>query len=393
MKKIIAIFLLTTVFLLIGRDFLSAEDRKPLPRLLFFYSENCHSCHKVRHEIMPVIEKEFFDKIIIEYLNNADIDNYKLMLALKDKYNNPRSGVPVIFIGETVLVGYDQIKEKLKNVINDTLEKRKIIELDKLPGIDLVKHFLSFGALAIIIAGLIDGINPCAFTVIVFFISFLAFQGYRKRELVIIGLSFIFAVFLTYVLVGLGIFRFLYALRGFYFITKGVYYLVAIFCFTLGVFALYDVWLFRKTGKTEGMALQLPGVVKKKIQAIIGMHYRKPAQDRTEGAPSRHFSRLIVSALFTGFLVSLLEAVCTGQLYLPTITFVLKEASLRLRAFGYLLLYNLMFIVPLLVILSLALFGATSEDFALFVKKHMITIKISMVILFFGLGALILIGA
>jgi len=80
-------------------------------------------------------------------------------------------------------------------------------------------------------------------------------------------------------------------------------------------------------------------------------------------------------------------------LYLPTIAFVLKEATLRVRAFGYLLLYNLMFTTPLLVVLALALLGTTSEGFSRFTKKHMAAIKISMAILFFGLGTLILIGS
>jgi cytochrome c biogenesis protein CcdA len=268
-----------------------------------------------------------------------------------------------------------------------------MIDLDKLPGMDLVKHFLSFGIFAIVIAGLIDGINPCAFTVIVFFISFLAFQGYKKRELLLIGLSFIFAVFLTYVLIGLGIFRFLYALRNFYFITKTIYYLIGAFCFLLGIFAIYDFWLLKKTGVTEGMFLQLPRVIKNRIHAIIGTHYRKASEERKTTVSSGGLVGLIVSAFITGFLVSLLEAVCTGQLYLPTIAFVLKEATLRVRAFGYLLLYNLMFTTPLLVVLALALLGTTSEGFSRFTKKHMAAIKISMAILFFGLGTLILIGS
>ncbi len=393
-KKIFFCFLiLASIFLNVS--FLFAKERSfgssPKPRLLFFYSLTCHTCHKVRTELMPAIEKEFSGRINIEYLDTADENNYKLMLSLKEKYNCQGKGVPTIFLEGKILVGFDQIKAELRNVIVKTLGKGIREILDKLPGIDLVKHFLSLGVLAIIVAGLIDGINPCAFTVIVFFISFLAFQGYKKKELIAIGLSFILAVFLTYVLIGLGIFRSLYGLSKFYLVTKIFYYLIAAFSFVLGFFALYDLWLFIKNKKTEGMVLQLPQTIKNRIHAIIGLYYRKDKQP--EAKPKKHFLKLICSAFITGFLVSLLEAVCTGQLYLPTITFMLKEASLRIRALGYLLLYNLMFIIPLLVILLFALFGVTSEGFSKFIKQNMIAVKLLMALLFFGLGILILIGA
>lgn len=342
---------------------------------------------------MPQIEKEFSGAITIKYLDTTDVNNYKLMLALKKHYNCEKEGVPTVFMGGNILVGYDQIKEELRETIIAAIKKGMPDRFDKLPGIDLVKHFLSFGVLAIITAGLIDGINPCAFTVIVFFISFLTFQGYRRRELFIIGICFIVAVFLTYVLIGLGIFRSLYSLNKFYLVTKIVYYAIAAFSFLLGIFALYDLWLFIKKRKTEGMILQLPQTIKNRIHAVIGLHYRKTKEGKTEVANKKHLFQLISSALITGFLVSILEAVCTGQVYLPTITFVLKDAALRMRALGYLLLYNLMFILPLFVVFLFALLGTTSEEFARFMQKRIAIVKLFMALLFFGLGIFLLSGA
>jgi len=123
------------------------------------------------------------------------------------------------------------------------------------------------------------------------------------------------------------------------------------------------------------------------------MHYRKTNEEKSTGAPPPKLYRLIISAFVTGFLISLLESVCTGQLYLPTITFVLKESSLRLRALAYLLLYNFMFILPLGGILILALLGTTQEGFSRFMKEHLSAVKLSMAILFFVLGIFILLAA
>ncbi len=392
MRKSISCFIII-VFSFSVLSLAFAKERRPAPRILFFYSENCHACQKTKHEVMPEIEKEFLGKIIIEYLDTAELNNYQLMLALKEKYKCAESGVPAVFIDGRFIVGFDPIKAQLRGAILAALEKERIDEFSKLPGMDLIKQFLSFGVLAITLAGLIDGINPCAFTVIVFFISFLALQGYKKKELALIGLVFIFAVFLTYISIGLGIFRFLYSFNKFYIITKILNYCIALSCFVLGGLALYDIRIFNKTGKTEGLLLQLPQVIKQRIHSIIGLHYRRSKEEKSADAPSPHLFKLIGSAFVTGFLISLLESVCTGQLYVPTITFVLKETSLRLRALGYLLLYNIMFIVPLGAVLLLALLGTTQEGFSRFLRKHLPAVKISMALLFFLLGIFILLAA
>jgi cytochrome c biogenesis protein CcdA len=248
--------------------------------------------------------------------------------------------------------------------------------------LDLIERFKRFSPLAIIGAGLTDGINPCAFTVIVFFISFLALQGYRKRELVTIGLTFIFAVFLTYLLIGLGLFNFIYALKGFWIVMRLINIGIGALSIALGILCIYDLYKYKTTGSSEDLVLQLPKPVKDRIHSVIGMHYRK-AKD---GMVTRHIFNLILTALVTGFLVSLLEAVCTGQLYVPTIAFILKTSHLKIQALGYLGLYNLMFVAPLFVIFIAALFGVTSGDFSAFMKKHLPTIKILMALVFFGLG-------
>jgi hypothetical protein len=258
---------------------------------------------------------------------------------------------------------------------------------DNATPVDLVKRFKSFRPLAIVSAGLIDGINPCAFTVIVFFISFLAFQGYRRAQMAIIGMSFIFAVFLTYLLLGLGLFSFIYKVRGFWLVTKTINYLIGAFSLVLGFFAVSDFVKYKKTGDTEGLVLQLPKVVKNRIHAVIGMHYRK---GKGEEARKRSVLRLAISAVVTGFLISLLEAVCTGQVYLPTISFVLKTTHLKAEAFGYLLLYNLMFALPLFIIFIFAVFGVTSQQFSNVLKKNMLAVKLLMAGLFFILGGFLI---
>jgi cytochrome c biogenesis protein CcdA/glutaredoxin len=359
------------------------QEPSAFSELSVFYSPSCEKCMKAKHELLPEIEKEFSSKIRIKYYDISDIENYKILLQLREKYSpSLEIDVPVFFLNGKFINGKADLKNKLREFVIESLGFAPVQRV-KEQTVDLIRYFKSITPLIIIGAGLVDGINPCAFTVIVFFISFLALQGYRRREMIIIGLAFIFSVFLTYVLIGLGLFGFLYRMQGFWWVTKAINFSIGIFSVGLGFAALYDYSKFKKTGETEGLLLQLPAGIKNQIHKVIGLHYRKT---QNHGLAEKNITVVFGSALITGFLVSLLEAVCTGQTYIPTIAFVLRTAHLKLQAFFYLLLYNIMFVVPLLVIFVFALLGVTSSQFSGFLKSRMLTIKMLMSLLFFGLG-------
>jgi len=334
---------------------------------------------------MPGIEKEFKGKVIIDYRNIDDIENYKLFLSLIEKYHAKIGGsFPVFFFEGKFLNGQGNVGQNLKALLMSPVTISAEAKA-ALPSVDLLKRFQSFTPLAIIAVGLIDGINPCAVTVIVFFISFLSFQGYRKGEIAVIGLIFISSVYLTYVLIGLGIFESLYRLRGFWLLTKIINITVGCISILFSIYALYDFILYRKTKNTDDLLLSLPKSIKNQIHKIIGTHYRLHTKSGDPGF-KKHLLGLAVSALVTGFLVSILEAVCVAKIYLPTIIFVLKTTSFKLKALIYLLVYNLLFIVPLLIVFIFALAGTTSERFQSILKGHLGAIKILMGIMFLCLG-------
>ena len=385
-----------SICILIGLGFfVFAHGQTQAPqddKLVVFYSPSCHTCIEAKATVIPDIEREFKGKIQIEYRDTTDIENYKLLLSLKEEHGSKLENIlPVFYFQGHFLNGSGRIRNGLRALISQSLGQGPQGK-QALASIDLIAYFKTFEPLAVISAGLIDGINPCAFTVIVFFISFLSLQGYKRRELIIIGLAFIFAVFITYLAIGLGLFSFLYKLSGFWLISKIFNLTIGVLSIILGFLALYDFFKFKRTAKTEGLLLQLPPGIKNQIHSLIGLHYR-----RTAGGPGKDLKlnilRLALSALIVGFLVSILEAVCTGQVYLPTITFVLKTSRLKLQALWYLLVYNIMFIAPLFIIFLFALFGVTSEQFSRILKKHLSTIKLMMAVLFFGLGIFLILSA
>jgi hypothetical protein len=364
--------------------FAAAAFAVEVGRLVVFYSPTCRECIEAKEKLIPALQKELGARLQVEYRDTGDIENYKLLLGLRDKYDSGLEiEVPVFFLSGKFLVQRPLSYRSLRNFVLAGLANRQ-----KEPAFaqkaDLLEHFKSITLAAIASAGLVDGINPCAFTVIVFFISFLALQGYRKMELAVIGLTFIAAVFLTYLLLGVGLFNFLYRLGAFVTAVKIFNLSIGVLSLVLGFFCIRDFIQFRRSGKTDGLAMQLPAAVKSQIHRLIGTRYR--------GSAGRHILSLAIGTLITGFLVSVLEAVCTGQMYLPTIAFVLKSTHLKLQALAYLLLYNLMFITPLFGVFILALLGVTSEQFAAFFRRHLLAVKILMAAIFFALGIILLSG-
>jgi len=351
-----------------------------------FYQPHCKACHIVINSVLPKLTLKYGPRVSWEKLDITDEQNYKKFLELQLR-SNRNLGTPTVLVGDVILAGMESIADKLDGVLAQALlTSPEFIKLEG-SGVDLLQRFRSFGVWAVLAAGLADGFNPCAFTVIVFFVSFLTVMGYRRRERFLIGLVYIAAVFLTYVAIGLGFFRFLYAFKGFFAVSVTIYGLIGALSLCLGVFAIKDYVVYKKTGQTEGMSLQLPVIIKNKIHAIIGDYYRKDKK-----AQGMALGGLLVSAFVVGFLISILEAVCTGQFYLPTIVFVLKEPSLRDRAMRYLFGYNLMFIAPLFLVLVLAVFGATSEDFERAARRHLGTAKLVMALVFFVLAYVLLQG-
>ena len=107
----------------------------------------------------------------------------------------------------------------------------------------------------------------------------------------------------------------------------------------------------------------------------------------------RSANRAVLTAFLSGLVISLLELTCTGQIYLPTIIFVSSMPELRLRAIFYLVVYNLLFILPLVIVFILAYFGTTSKQLTGFLQKHAAAVKIGLGIIFLALGIWLFVSA
>jgi len=192
----------------------------------------------------------------------------------------------------------------------------------------------------------------------------------------VIGSAFTLAIFLTYFLIGCGIFSFLKYLERYAFLSLVLIWLIAGFAIILGGISLIDYFKVRRN-QHQDIHLQLPGVLKKYIHRTIRL--------------TMHTYAYALTAFVAGVIISVLELACTGQVYLPTISFVTSQPGLRQAGLVFLALYNLMFILPLVIVFILAYRGATSARLAEWSKRHLATVKLGTAILFIGMGILLFI--
>lgn len=352
-----------------------------------FVSPACVHCQKLKSEYWDTLKEKYKDRVHFTEYDVTTPQGNQTFNQTAQAYNiePAKRGYPAAAVGSTYLMGYPtQIGTYAETAIEKALllnEKTTVV----LIAADKVQQqaradFQKITFWAIIGSGLVDGINPCAFAVIVFFISFLTVYKYTRREIVLVGSAYCAAVFVAYLLLGLGVFKFLYALRGFTYVIKAFYILTAGLCLLFFFFSIYDLLLYKKTKKTQGMLMQLPQGLKVRIHKIMGFFLR----DKQKSTP-----RLVLAALAVGFCVSLVEAVCTGQVYLPTCVLIMQDPHLRTCATLYLVLYNLMFIVPLVAVFVLALLGYESKKFNDFLKKHLTAVKVLLCVVFLGLFILL----
>jgi glutaredoxin len=360
----------------------------------YFYQRGCPKCDRANALLKYMAKK--YSQLNIKEIDLNTPDGKRLNETLSNRLNLPtekRLIAPSIFIGNDTLLP-DEITESKAEALIHKYEKVSK-EGTKLPPStpapsptptlgemkkgeeSIIQRFKSLGILTIVSAGLLDGINPCAFATLIFFISYLSFVGRKRTEILYVGLGYSGAVFMTYLLIGFGILSFVQHLSFLPLFSRIVYILTIVFALVLGILSFYD-YIQLKRGRASEMKLQLPDFLKKRIHQTI----------REESKSARYF----VAAIAAGFMVSLLEFTCTGQVYLPTILFVTNVPSLRTSAVSYLILYNVMFIVPLLIIFGVVYWGVTSEQLAFFLKKRASAIKLFTSLLFFALAGILILS-
>ncbi|MBN1793247.1 hypothetical protein JW826_06200 [Candidatus Woesearchaeota archaeon] len=353
--------------------------------LHLFYGQGCPHCSQVR-TFLNEIQPNYPALVIHEheiYLNKEEVLVFQQMAA---DFNVPIEGVPTIFIDGKVIVGFsnsignsieNEIKRCIETGCGDPAEKGKQesseteqIIGDSSPSQDPAQNDNSSvadvasgaanqddlsasadnpaepGASSeitesggfsqkltiplVMAAAAVDAINPCAFAVLIILMTAALAISDKKRALKF-GLAFTVSIYISYFLMGLGLFSALQAAG----ISHVFYIIVTVLAVIVGLLNIKDYFWYGK-----GFLMEVP------------LSWRPAMKGILNGATSPG------GAFLAGFAVSLFELPCTGGPYIVILGLLAKEVTMS-TGIWYLLLYNLVFISPL-IILSLIIYKGLS---------------------------------
>jgi cytochrome c biogenesis protein CcdA len=359
-----------------------AEDavepvQKPI-HLAYFYETGCQECDRAQYDL-NYIQQNYPQVEVVEF--NIE-ENQALAEWLGERLGVPeeeRLESPAIFVGGDHLTPDEMVLRDIEAAVVKYVatgagptweafgqEEQQAAEQT------LVERYKSLGVLTVLGAGLVNGLNPCAFVTIVFFLSYLAFMGRSGRDVLIVGAMFTLGVFVAYLLAGLGLSQLMEPLTGLQTALKRwVFSVTALLCLLLAAVSLHD-YIKARQGKTEEMKIKLSMDLRRRVNKVI-----------REGSQMRAF---YLVAFGVGAIVSLIQLTCTSPIYVGIVFLIHDVPEMQSNALFYLLLYNLAYIVPLVVIFLLAHFGTSSEQLGGFITARTATIKLLTVVVFLVLA-------
>lgn len=210
-------------------------------------------------------------------------------------------------------------------------------------------------------AGLLDGINPCAFAVLLFFIAFMFTLQRARSEMLLMGGVYIAMIYLAYFGIGLGLMSAI--------VISGTPHLMALIgswlLIALGLVNVKDYFWYGRW-----FTLSVPAIGQEKA-----LQWLKQAT--------------LPATAVAGFLVGLCTFPCSGAIYVAVLG-LLSAKTTYWSGFGYLTLYNIMFVLPLIVLLLILANRRTVGALSRWEAQNKRMLKLSTGAVMIVLGAAIL---
>ncbi len=350
--------------------------------VVFFYKPGCKDCERTR-DMLISLGRAVSLKILESNIETSEGAQWNETLCRRfDVASSLHQISPAVFTHAGALIKTEITMGALQRLMDQTLAAptkpgwREVDEAEmKNAGAQIESRYAAFSAGIVFAAGLLDGINPCAFATIIFFLSYLHIARRRPHEILMVGGAFILAVFLTYFAVGLGLSHVIAKVQAFSWVRVWLNRVLAFVALLLAWLSLRD-GIRAVRGQLGDMTLQLPEFLKTRIRGVI----REQSRAR----------RFIIAAFVSGIIISLLELACTGQVYLPTIVYMMRQGSTS--AVFWLLVYNVAFVLPLAAIFFLVYFGMKSDALIAWQKRHTALVRFATCALFLALWLVLMLA-
>ncbi len=212
----------------------------------------------------------------------------------------------------------------------------------------------------VLTSGFLDGIHPCGLAVLFFFIALLLSMKRSREEMLLIGFAYIGGVFIAYLLIGIGILQIFAIFPGHFMARLGAGLLILI-----GGISIWEAFSGKK-------AFKIPSVSRGWIDEWL----RKST---------------LPAAIIAGFIVGICAFPCAGGIYVAILGLIASKLAFW-EGFGYLLVYNFMFVMPLIIVLLVSTNSGILTNIEKMEKENRKRMKLMLGILMALLGLFILLG-
>ncbi|MAT96252.1 MAG: hypothetical protein CL608_03840 [Anaerolineaceae bacterium] len=214
---------------------------------------------------------------------------------------------------------------------------------------------------AVIVTGLLDSVNPCAFAVILLLLAFLFTLRKSRGHILKLGFVYVGMIFLVYFAIGLGLLQAVRFSDDPHFVARaGAWLLIG-----LGIVNLIE-YFFPKFP----IKLHMPKIAGARTQTLI-----KQAT--------------LPTTMMAGLVVGLCTFPCSGGIYVSIITLLNAKTTLAWGV-SYLALYNILFVLPLIIILLLVGNRMAAKTWARWEREHSLKIRLWYGVVMVALGAAML---
>ena len=282
----------------------------------FFYHSECIPCLEPKR-LLERLNREYSPLIDVEWMNMKSTKSFDRYM-----YYQLSMRPSLVFNHDPSTALYNLSEKNMRTKIEYYIDNPSIINgssevIDLNSTIDGPVLTLPM----VIIAGLVDGINPCAFSLLIFFLSFLFSLKRIRVNIIGMGLTYIVGNYIGYISIGLGL---LYTVS-----ISGI----------RNIFGLLGVVLLAALG-----LLQIRDATTFEKPLMVFPRFVVPMFKRLTERETYPMTFLL------GLLVSFFEFPCSGGVYIGIMFLIASNTSLYEGAL-YLIIYNLMFIAPLFIIL------------------------------------------
>ncbi len=300
----------------------------------YFYIPGCQKCEKAT----PVIENlmnSYGGRVnFIKY--NANEEGRELAI----KYQIP--GTPSVVINKGKLISYNDYNgntAKLEELLKEAINNASISPSSTGVPAD---NKITLSVPSVLAVGFLAGFNPCLLAILAFIASVTLATTGRRRNVLLIVLMFSLGIFVTYLIVGIGLLRIIEQSSS---LQATIRSILVVLISLLGIWHVYDAWHLRKNTEssfyTPKVFIRLTESVTKKVS--------------------------LPAAFFIGALFSLIKAPCVGAVYFVILNMVRQGEGAGIM---YLAAYNLGVVLPVLILGAAIAFGLNPEKVESFRKER-----------------------